>query len=246
MAERWLPDFGEFFLSLGRLIQNCEVQLHSASCNTSEFLFRRLDEYERTLSTLISRYSESYGHIPSEQDFLANLSHLLNRTSTLRAYFERNCFLLNNEDENLPNEGRSALSESNGLPGRPRLSIIRDQLEALHGDCRFQWSEICRLLGVSDRTLRRRRHEFGMQVEGRVYSNISDDELDAIVRSILLLTPAAGLRMVQGALIQQGYTIQRDRVLQSLRRVDPVTSTLRNARRVIRRHYNVACSNDLW
>ena len=47
---RWLPNFEDLFLSLGRLIENSEEQLNSASCDTSELLFRRLEEYERTLS----------------------------------------------------------------------------------------------------------------------------------------------------------------------------------------------------
>jgi len=113
-------------------------------------------------------------------------------------------------------------------------------------DCRFRWSDIARILGVSERTLRRRRHQFGMQVEGREFSDISDVELDYFIRQIVTSTPAAGLRMVQGALRQHGYLVQRIPVLQYLRRVDPVTSTLRNARRIIRRSYSVSCPNALW
>ena len=63
-------------------------------------------------------------------------------------------------------------------------------------------------------------------VEGRVFSNLSDNELDDYVRQILTVTPGAGLRMVQGALKQRSLEVQRDRVLQSLRRVDPVTTSL--------------------
>ena len=59
---RWLPDFENFFLSLGRLIEeSSEEQLISASYDTSEFLVRRLEEYEQTLSTLIAGYSVVYG-----------------------------------------------------------------------------------------------------------------------------------------------------------------------------------------
>ena len=53
---RWLPNFEDFFLSLGRLIESSEEQINLASCDTSEFLVRRLEEYERTLSTLIVRF----------------------------------------------------------------------------------------------------------------------------------------------------------------------------------------------
>ena len=68
--------------------------------------------------------------------------------------------------------------------------------------------------------MRRRRHEFGMRVVGREFSNISDTEIDNLVRQVQEVTPSAGLRMVQGSLRQRGLVVQRMRVLQSLRR-DP-------------------------
>ena len=74
---RWLLNFTEFFFSLGKLLQNCEEQLNSALCDTSEFILGHLGEYERTLSTLISRFVECYGHLHSQQNCLADLSYLL-------------------------------------------------------------------------------------------------------------------------------------------------------------------------
>ena len=44
----WLPNIAEFFFSIARLIEDLERQLSSASYDSSEFLFRRLDEYKRT------------------------------------------------------------------------------------------------------------------------------------------------------------------------------------------------------
>ena len=55
--------------------------------------------------------------------------------------------------------------ENSGLNGRPRFRVSHEQLQALHGDCGMRWSDIARTLGVSERTVRRRRHEFGMPVE---------------------------------------------------------------------------------
>ena len=42
----WLPNIAGFFFSLARLIEDLERQLSSASYDSSEFLFRRLDEYK--------------------------------------------------------------------------------------------------------------------------------------------------------------------------------------------------------
>ena len=66
------------------------------------------------------------------------------------------------------------------------------------------------------------RMSLGMRVEGKEFSSLSDSELDDIIRQILSVTPGAGLRMVQGAVRQRRLVVQRDRILQSLRRVDPV------------------------
>ena len=49
-------NYDEFFFSLGNLFNTCEQQLNSTPSDRSEFLFRRLDEYERKLSTLILRF----------------------------------------------------------------------------------------------------------------------------------------------------------------------------------------------
>ena len=72
-----------------------------------------------------------------------------------------------------------------------------------------------------------------MRVEGREFSSLSDAELDDIVRNIRAVTPEVGLLMVQGSLRQQGLMVQRVCVMHSLRRVDPMTSALRNTRRII-------------
>ena len=48
----WLPNIADFFFSLGRLIEDLERQLSSASYDSSESLFGRLDEYNRKLATL--------------------------------------------------------------------------------------------------------------------------------------------------------------------------------------------------
>ena len=79
MAFRWLPNIAEFFFSLARLIEDSERQLNSASYDSIKFLVRRLDEYERTLATLTSRFYETYGCVPAQQTTVADLSYLCNR-----------------------------------------------------------------------------------------------------------------------------------------------------------------------
>ena len=68
---RWLPnDVNEFFFSLARLIESCDTQVNNISRDRCEFLVRRLDEYCRTLSIVVSRFADAYGHIPSQESCL--------------------------------------------------------------------------------------------------------------------------------------------------------------------------------
>jgi len=127
--------------------------------------------------------------------------------------------------------------------GRPRLIIGRTQIRMLR-DEGFRWADVARILGVSPITLRRRRTEFAMPV-GDNFDDIPDNILDNLVSGILHVTPQAGRHLMQGALRSRGLRIQRERIRAAITRVDPITTTLRNARRVVRRRYNVPCPNAL-
>ena len=109
----------------------------------------------------------------------------------------------------------------------------------------FRWADVTRILGVSPITLRRRRAELEMPV-GDNFDDIPDNVLDNLVSEILYATPQAGRHLVQGALRSRGLRIQRERIREAIIRVDPITTTLRNARRVVRRRYSVPCPNALW
>ena len=78
------------------------------------------------------------------------------------------------------------------------------------------------------------------------FSNLTDAELDSIVREILSITPQSGLGLVQGALRLRGLRIQRHRVLSRLRRLDPITSALQQSRTIICQTYHVPGPNSLW
>ena len=69
-----------------------------------------------------------------------------------------------------------------GAPGRPTIIISQAQIETLV-EMGFNYSTIARMFGVSQRTLLRRRNEYGLPV-GRSFTDISDTDLDAAVRSI--------------------------------------------------------------
>ena len=153
MATRWLPNTGEFFFSLASVIENAERQLSSASYETSEFLLRRLDEYERTLSTQL--YSQELGKAIGVYLLCKMLwqIYLCDRVSFLRSHFEQRNFLVWDNDCSLTESGQRNVGSldtelsRNESPGRPRFAISREQLDALHGDCGLRWSDISRMFG---------------------------------------------------------------------------------------------------
>lgn len=136
-------------------------------------------------------------------------------------------------------------------PGRKRLDISRDQIEHLRG-LFFSWEKIASILRVSISTLQRRRREVGLSDTFETYSEISDDELDEIYRDITgssstgPVTPNIGRRRFIGALRSRGYRVQRWRVSDCLRRLDPVGTALRWRMTIHRRKYFVPTPNSLW
>lgn len=75
------------------------------------------------------------------------------------------------------------LVSRNGFRGRPAYIISKVQLETLV-ELGFNYHTIARILGVSERTILRRRVEFGLPV-GYTFTDITDDDLDNVVRGIL-------------------------------------------------------------
>ena len=100
----------------------------------------------------------------------------------------------------------------------------------------MNWVKISKLLGVSVDTLRRRRHLFGSDLS---FQEITDSQLDNLVQEILTDHPCFGERMLQGHLLSKGITIQRARLRESVKRVDPDRSNRFVKRRIFRRSYNV-------
>lgn len=78
------------------------------------------------------------------------------------------------------------------------------------------------------------------------YSQISDDDLDALVRETQQCHPNVGIRMLTGFLKTNGRRIQRERIRQSLLRTDPLGVMPRWRKAVQRRKYNVHSPLSLW
>ena len=71
---------------------------------------------------------------------------------------------------------------STGSVGRPRVEISKDQLEYLV-EYELKTPDIAEALGVSVSTIKRRLREFNISIRGTL-AEISDDDLDSVLRSI--------------------------------------------------------------
>ena len=86
MAARWLPNVEDVFEGFLTLVETSENNLRSATYDSSEFLFRRLDAHERTL---LNRIEQTYhGVHPQVHDLTRDLPTLLSHTSNLRSHYE--------------------------------------------------------------------------------------------------------------------------------------------------------------
>ena len=68
-----------------------------------------------------------------------------------------------------------------GNPGRSKLTMNREHVELLRSS-EFTWEEVAQILSISRTTLWRRVQELGIPM--CKYSNISDHDLDHLVRDI--------------------------------------------------------------
>ncbi|KAF0023435.1 hypothetical protein F2P81_024065 [Scophthalmus maximus] len=79
-------------------------------------------------------------------------------------------------------------------------------------------------------------------------NSISDEELDRIVSDIHHQYPSAGYKIILGHLRSRQLFVKKERVLESLRRLDPEGVVMRrlSLRTIRRRCYSVPAPNSVW
>ena len=134
----------------------------------------------------------------------------------------------------------------NGEKGRPRLQIPLEHLRFLL-EKKFKVAEIANLFGSSKRTVERRMKDFGLSA-ATTYTQLSDQQLDELIRDIQRDFPNAGCKRVTGLLRARNVYMQQARIRQSMRRVDPEGILLRalELNTIRRRQYSVAGPLSLW
>ena len=128
-----------------------------------------------------------------------------------------------------------------GLPGRPKLSFDMEDLQCLQS-IGLSLTKISEIFGISRSTLYRRMQEVGFTDRNR-FSMCSDEELDGIIANLKSTLPHVGERIIIGHI---RLCIQRERIRQSIQRIDPVNTSLRWHLHISRRTYSVPGPNSLW
>ncbi|XP_060786524.1 uncharacterized protein LOC132892147 [Neoarius graeffei] len=128
--------------------------------------------------------------------------------------------------------------------GRPKYNIPAAQLIHMR-DLGFSWMAISRMLSVNIRTLYNHRTQLGL-VDYGSFTDIANVDLDRLIAEILRQTPGSGETYITGSLRGRRIRVQRWRVRERLRTVDPVGRALRGRRAIQRRVYNVSAPNQVW
>ena len=117
--------------------------------------------------------------------------------------------------------------------GRPLIPIQESQIR-FYIDHNFSVQHIADMMHCSRRTVERRMQDYGISSRSR-YSTISDSELEAVISSFVSSNLNLGERSVDGLLRSQSVVIQRQRLWDAMRAVDPEGVQLRLRRSLHRR-----------
>ena len=155
----FIPNAEEFFASILSIFSQCTPCLDVRDGDQAELLSTRLEQYEETLRVVYQRITESR---PGQGALRCDIEQLLN---ALRRILERleSLYCDNNEEsdyEDITTGSSAGISSPaySGLVGRASFMISVEQIQALREGVFFRWTDIARILGVSTRTLSRRRH----------------------------------------------------------------------------------------
>ena len=233
-TEGNIAELQSFLLSIQDCINRIEQSTAPENDRTLEYLRDRLEGYIQIVLAISLVLTNVQGFLTVKmliehlwQSLREQLHHIRERLADCRqisAVFPR---------RPLQSEGNSG--------GRPKYHITAEQIDVLRSTG-MSWTATAKCLGVSTKTLSRRRQEYGITD----YTETREDELEWNVRDILQLTPFSGETYVQGALRARGIYIQRWKSRDALQQIDPVNRAVRRRYAIRRRIYNVSKPNHLW
>ena len=127
--------------------------------------------------------------------------------------------------------------------GRPRLIVNKEDIQSLRR-LNYSWTKIARLPGISRHTLYRRLKEYDIPTDG--FTNVSELELDELLRDIKAGSPNFVEVMLQGRLLHIGIKVSRAVLWAEIHRVDHANTVQRESHVISRRVYFVSQPNAVW
>ena len=114
--------------------------------------------------------------------------------------------------------------------GRPQVDLDEEEIEEMRA-MDYPWDYIAELFGCSVKTLQRWRFTVNFVDSGRALTEeeLSDEDLDALIRSYVAGNPNIGEKRVLGYLKSIDRKVTRQRVRDSVVRVDPEGKIQRRA-----------------
>ena len=215
------------FGAIPLLVDQATCHLQSSNLNLLEHLSRRLDDSFNVLNIFLSRCEE----LNMSENLTTNIRRLL---EGLHSIHTRIFIIIINEHDFVLNSNHpcfvpSAEPTYTGL-GRSRQRVWAAEINRLY-DVYRSWKDVALHLGVSVRTLERKRNEFNITVSGRTgsrstYTTISDEQLCSVVREVLEIIPETSEAYNIGACRQRNIFVQRQRIRDAINNTDPVSRAL--------------------
>ena len=241
VEQRTLLGWERFFDELCAFIRSANRQVGTATVNFGEYAVDRLEIFIVSVTSLIYHFQ---ANTPSGEEelgalFSSFLHELLDCLSDMLRDWQHfvNHYQWRNATSYLSHATHTARR------GRPKFNITVDQLQYLRS-MSFTWVQIAKMVGVSYMTIYRRKREFGMvETPG---GDITDRELQDVLRQMKSNFPSLGQTMVWGRLRSMGIRVSRARVRDAIRATDPIQSALRWNEMTSRRPYSVPGPNSLW
>ena len=169
-----------FWDQLRHVFSQCERHYATDDILLAEQLLIRVEECESVLRVLLGR---AYETVPLNQSIIEDVEYLLQNLRRFAVHLTDWNLRSDVERPRLPSFQTCPVYRNDG-GGRPAYLILQEELEALI-ELGFNFHQIASMLGVSERTIRRRREVFGLPIGADCYTQISDKELDTVLAYIM-------------------------------------------------------------
>ena len=231
----------QLFNQLRKLVDESRRRFDDANHKVSKYMLKRVKSFKGSICLLNAIDQNLKKDI--DQEKLSQLTEIEVLLQDLLSTWEDKLQSCTNGKHNFTRY-HAIVSAPNNSRGRPALQIDFEQVKLLR-EYHFTWEKIASILGIHRSTLYRRLQKENLDFE-LAYTNITDEELDKEIADIKKNHPLAGERMMIGFLRGKNYHLQRQRVRDSIHRVDPVNAINRWLQKNPRCIYSVPGPNSLW